>query len=713
MNNRLGIIIFGINRLAVDRLIVNMLTVNRFGISRAAFVSFALLSTLALPGFPLHAAQEHPDSIISTEPDSIISTELDDFVIESDAAARRRPSGVLNTERLGQIELFKAACCNLGESFSTSPSVDVSYSDAATGARQIKLLGLPGTYVQLLTENLPAFRGAASPYALRFVPGPWMKSIQVSKGVASVKNGYEAMTGQIDIEYLKPQDAQGVAFNTYFDSNLKLDINADGNIHITPSLNTELLAHFENGWGHHDVNHDGFLDMPRLRQYNFQNRWNYFSKHYIFHGGLSWLKESARSGQIHPCDDLPLFRSEMNTDRYEAYMKHAFILNREHNTNIALMANTAMHRLVADYGWNSYNVNEKNLYAQLLFEHDFNSRHNLSAGLSLNYDYLGQLYRADHDPSAGTKKLRERETTPGIYAQYTFKLADKLTAMAGIRYDHSSLYGGFFTPRFHFQYSPSRLLSLRASAGKGYRTVHPLAEHNFLLASGRTLIINGLDQEKAWNFGASSAFTIPIGSRDLRLNLEYYYTRFGSQTIIDYDTSPWEIAIYSTPGLSYSHTFQIDATYTPFRGFDILAAYRYNDVKSTYADGHRREKPLTNRYKALLTLSYSTPLKLWQFDVTCQLNGGGRMPDAYTLPDGTQSWPDRFPAYVQLNAQVTRWFRHFSIYIGGENLTNFRQKNPIINASNPWSPAFDPSMVWGPVHGAMAHIGIRLNFGKL
>lgn len=326
-----------------------------------------------------------PTASAAEPADTTTTTQLDDFVIVSDAATRRKMGGVTNTERIGQVELCRAACCNLGESFSTSPSVDVNYSDAATGAKQIKLLGLPGTYVQLLTENMPAFRGAASPYALRYVPGTWMKSIQVSKGVASVKNGYEAMTGQIDIEYLKPQDPQGVSLNAYFDSNLKLELNADGNWHITDKLNTEVLAHFENGWETHDSNKDGFYDMPRLRQYNFQNRWNYLGHRYIFHGGLTWLKENARGGQMHAKGDVPRFRIDMDADRYEAYMKHAFILNHEHNTNIALMANGAMHRLDAGYGHNFYGVNEKNVYAQLLFEHDFNERHNLATGLSLNF----------------------------------------------------------------------------------------------------------------------------------------------------------------------------------------------------------------------------------------------------------------------------------------------------------------------------------------
>lgn len=647
------------------------------------------------------------------EADTATYTELDDLVVTSDAATQRRARGVINAERIGRTELFRAACCNLGESFTISPSVDVNYSDAATGARQVKLLGLPGVYVQLLTENMPAFRGIASPYALRYVPGPWMKSIQVSKGVASVKNGYEAITGQIDIEYLKPQDPEGVAANAYFDTDLKLELNADANWHISRTLNTELLAHFENGWGHHDSNSDGFLDMPRVRQLNLQNRWNLFTPGYIFHGGLTYLHEQSRGGQAHATHGMPRFAVDMDADRGEGYMKHAFVIDRDHNTNIALMANVALHRLDATYGFNAYRGRESNVYAQLLFDHDFNSSHQLSAGASLNYDHLKEHWRDDHLQNSPLQLSAGHELTPGIYAQYTCKYADRLTAMAGVRYDHSSIYGSFITPRLHLRFTPSRFFSLRASAGKGYRSVRPLAEHNNLLASGRTLVISGLDQERAWNYGVAAAINIPVGPRDIQINAEYYYTRFGSQTVVDYDSDPYEIAIYSTSGLSYSHTLQIDASYTPLRNFDITAAWRLNDVKSTCRDGLRREKPLTSRYKTLLTLTYSTPLKIWQFDLTGQLNGPGRMPDPYELADGSLSWPRRYKAYFMLNAQITRWFRHFSIYIGGENLTNFKQKNPITGASDPWSPTFEPTMVWGPVHGAMAYVGIRVNFGKL
>ena len=622
---------------------------------------------------------------------------LQNVTITSRRSGTRRMGGAVNGVLISREELFKAACCNLGESFTTNPSVDVNYSDAATGAKQIKLLGLSGTYVQMLTENLPNFRGAAAPYALDYVPGPWMNSIQVSKGSSSVRNGYESITGQIDIESLKPDNDEGVTVNLYGNSMSRVEANADANIHLDDKLSTEVLLHYQDDFGHHDINEDGFLDQPNVRQWNMQNRWKYKADSYMFHGGISLVKEKREGGQTEHSSHLSpltthLYTIGIETDRYEGYMKHAFILDPEHGTNIAVMGNASMHLLDANYGDKHYSVNQKNAYAQLLFETNFTKEHNLSVGLSLNHDYLTN---------------DDKETTHGAYAQYTYNLNDKVVAMAGVRADHSSRYGTFVTPRFHLKLTPNEIVSLRLSAGKGYRTVHALAENNNLLASGRQLVIDDLEQEQAWNYGISSSFYIPLFGKTLKLNAEYYHTHFSQQTVIDYDSNPSLIRITNLDGKSYSNTVQVDATYPVVKGLELTAAWRWNDVKCTYG-GQLMEKPLTSRYKGLVTASYKTPLGLWQFDATLQLNGGGRMP---TPVDGL--WDERFHAYEQLSAQITRWFRHFSVYIGGENLTGFRQKQTIINAADPWSSTFDPTMVWGPVQGAMFYAGIRVNFGRL
>ena len=658
------------------------------------YILTSALLMLALKGYS-HTDTASLDSIFKDE-------ELKEVKVVARKAGTSRLAGAVNGIAVNKDELFKAACCNLGESFTTNPSVDVAYNDATTGARQIKLLGLSGTYVQMLTENLPNFRGAAIPYALGYVPGPWMKGIQVSKGSASVKNGYESITGQINVDYLKPEDEQQVEVNLFGDTKSRIEANADANVHLSDKWATEILLHHENILKNHDDNGDGFYDMPGREQYNVQNRWVYKGKNYIFHGGLGALKEIRTSGQdtehVHSDD---IYRIKLHTNRYEGYMKHAFIFNHEHGTNIAFMSSASMHQLDALYGNKFYDLNEKNLYGSLMFETNFSTQHNLSLGLSFNHDYLGQNLGKN-----------EKETTPGAYAQYTYTLGTKLTAMAGVRFDHSSLYGNFFTPRFHVKYSPIDAISIRLSAGKGYRTVFALAEYNYLLSSGRNLNISkDLKQEEAWNYGLSTAFYIPMFGKTLKLNAEYYYTDFKNQAVVDYESDKDLIAIYNLMGKSYSHTFQIDASYPLLKGLEITAAYRLNDVKCTYDYGKTlKEKPLTSKYKALFTASYKTPLGLWQFDATVQLNGGGRNPEPYQLADGSQSWSPRFRSFEQVSAQVTRWFRHWSIYVGGENLTGFKQKTPIYGAGNPWGSDFEPTLVWGPVEGRMFYAGVRVHF---
>jgi hypothetical protein len=625
-------------------------------------------------------------------------------------------SSAMNVDIISSAELSRAACCNLGESFVTNPSVDVSYSDAATGAKQIKLLGLSGTYVQMMTENIPNYRGAAAPYGLGYVPGPWMQSIQVSKGSSSVKNGYESITGQINVEFKKPQlpEADWVSANLFASSTGRYEANADATLKLSKRWSTSLLAHYENETMAHDANHDGFADIPRVEQYNLWNRWAYMGDHYVFQAGIKALSEWRNNGQVNHGGNpgQELYKIGIDTRRYEAFTKNAYIFNKEKNTNLALILQGTFHNQDAVYGHKLYDVDQTNVYASLLFETEFSKQHSLSTGLSFNYDGYDQRYRLTNDVELPRLKSFEKESVPGAYVQYTYNLEDKLILMGGIRGDYSSMHGFFVTPRAHVKYNPNEFVNFRLSAGKGYRTNHVLAENNYLLASSRKVRISGdLDQEEAWNYGASISSYIPLFGKTLNLNAEYYYTDFLKQVVVDMDTDPHEIAFYNLNGRSYSHVFQVEANYPLFKGFTLTAAYRFTDAKTTY-NGELKERPLTSRYKGLVTASYKTPLEIWQFDATLQLNGGGRMPSRYILEDGTPSWSARYGSFEQLSVQITRYFRRWSIYVGGENLTNFKQKNPIIDAANPWGENFDSTMIWGPVHGAKAYIGIRFNWAR-
>lgn len=591
-------------------------------------------------------------------------------------------TNVLQTSRITYDELCRAACCNLAESFETNPSVDVSYSDAATGARQIRLLGLSGTYVQMLTENYPNFRGAASLYGLDYVPGPWMESIQVSKGTSSVKNGYEALAGQINVEFKKPPTADIFSANVFASDAGRYEANTDASWHINDRVSTGLLLHYSNDTRSHDGNGDGFLDIPLTEQYNLMNRWYHQGNNYIAQYGFRYLHENRTGGQDlhhHHWDDP--YRIQLNTNRGELFTKQAYIMDQEKVESVALILSGSYHNQRSMYDKTPYNIYQKNVYASLLYEKEFTPAHSLSTGLSLNYDG----FRENLTLNQVRTPFNRSETVYGAYVQYTYNWEDKLIVLAGIRGDYSTLYDFFVTPRVHVKYNPWDWFHIRASAGKGFRTANVLAENNFLLSSSRKLFIaDNLEQEEAWNTGLNLSFYVPLFGKELSINGEWYYTNFLHQVVVDMDSDAHGVSFYNLDGSSYSSSYQVELSYPFFRGFTLTAAYRYTDAKTDYTNAagetRRLKKPLMNDYKGLVTASYQTPLKKWQFDLTSQFNGGGRMP----APDLVNPlWEPDFNAFTVVNAQVTKYFRTWSVYVGAENLFDYKQPHPIIDAGNP------------------------------
>lgn len=621
-------------------------------------------------------------------------------VVGKSSGTLKSRTAVFNTEKINSAELCKAACCNLSESFETNPSVDVSYSDAATGAKQIKLLGLPGTYVQMLTENIPNLRGISAPYGLSFIPGPWMESIQVSKGTSSVTNGYESLTGQINVEYKKPPTSEKVALNLFVSDAGRVESNLNASAKLNEKLSTGVLLHASNEYIKTDHNKDNFVDMPLNRQYNFINRWYYKSQKFMSQAFVRALSEKRTGGQINGD-----YHIGINSERYEFFLKNALIFDNETGESLALIISGSAHNQSSVYGSKTYDGHQNSLYSNLLYQTQWTDVHKLTSGLSLTYDNYDESL-----PSLQTNKFLKKELVTGAFAEYTFKPNDKLLVMAGFRADYNSLYGYLYTPRVHLKYNLTEHLIVRGSAGKGYRSPNILSEYNYLLAGNRSLkITEELKMEDAWNYGLSLMYDLHLGSKTLKLNGEWYYTNFNQQVVTDMDTDPHQVVFSNlNDGKSFSHSGQIEASIELLKGLSVNAAHRINIVKTTI-NGVLRDKPLTSKSKSLLTLSYQTPLKKWQFDYTLQLNGGGRLPDPDTA---NPLWETKFKSYTVMNAQITKYFRGWSLYAGSENLTNFMQEHPIIDVENPGSPNFDASMIWGPLHKRKFYLGFRWSIDR-
>lgn len=667
----------------------------------------------------------------------ITAQEASDFQIEEVSVVQRKKGKIksrteaFDTEKLNSEELCRAACCNLSEAFETNASVDVAYSDAATGAKQIRLLGLSGTYVQLIQENTPAVRGLAQTFGLEYIPGPWMQSIQVSKGTSSVVNGYEATSGQINVELLKPQTQNPLAVNLMVNSELMAEANIMGGWKIPlkehehhhaegehcdhESLYTGILAHYGGGFMAMDGNHDSFADMPKVQNANLANRWFYKHGDYTFQAFVRGLYDRRRGGQIgHHTDTLANpYLINLNTWRVEGFLKNGYVYDPESGSSVAVIAALSYHNLDNSYGQRNWRANQLNAYLNAMWQGVFegggevDNDHRLTTGLSVNYDRYEESLVIGPSPLA----LDRHEVVPGLFAEYNLKYDEILSLVAGVRLDYSARHGLFCTPRMNIRYTPFEWWTLRGSVGMGYRSPNAVADNAFVLPSSRALYLTDVKQERAVNTGLSTTFYIPLGKKELQLSMEYYYTHFLNSLIVDMDQDQHAVHIYNQTDLpgakSFAHSAQIEASIEVLRGWTWTAAFRYTDVRQTTVDANGiarlRSKALSNRFKGIVTTSYQTPLKKWQFDITAQFNGVSRMPDGFQQP---------FTWYPQLMAQVTKYFRTCSIYLGAENMTNFRQDPSIVDSFHPWGADFDASMVCGPTAGWKIYLGFRYDLEK-
>ncbi|MBO5361397.1 MAG: TonB-dependent receptor [Paludibacteraceae bacterium] len=658
-------------------------------------------------------------------------------IVERKMAVLRSRISPLTTETLTGEALCMAACCNLSESFETSASVDVAYSDAATGAKQIRLLGLSGTYVQMLTENTPNIRGLAQAFGMEYIPGPWMEAIQVSKGTSSVLNGYEAIAGQINVEYLKPQTQDPVALNAMISTETHAEVNVTGGWDINDKVSTGVLFHAQNMSLELDHNHDGFLDMPKNTNVNLLNRWYIRDGDYTGQILVRGLYDHRIGGQTKEAVTVAPtpYHIDLNTWRVDGFMKNGYVFDQETGMSIGIIASASYHNQQNSYGSRQWNAAQTNAYLNAIFQTSFddsatdqwdNHSHNLSAGLSVNYDG----YQEELSLVSPVDNLNRWEMTPGIFAEYTYTYKDKITLLVGIREDYSTRYGFFTTPRMNLRYAPFEWWTLRGSVGLGYRSPNAIADNAAYLSSNRIYHFDevNLAQERSMNTGLSTVFYIPMGNKELQLSGEYYYTRFLDGVIADMDRDLHGVTLYNMHDVAdaqyFSHNWQVEANMEILRGWTMTAAFRYTDVKQTSFntaanEWQLRDKPLQNKFKGIITTSYQTPLKTWQFDLTAQFNGEGRMPDGFVIPEGSKQYRMHngyiyHKWYPQLLGQVTKFFRTWSIYLGAENITNFTQDNPIVGSKigdthfvDTQSANYDASMIWAPIHGWKLYLGFR------
>ena len=643
-------------------------------------------------------------------------TELDEITIESKRKAVQKNSfSTVNMFTVNSEELLKAACCNLAESFETNPSIDVNFSDALTGSKQIQMLGLKSPYLLITQENIPSIRGASQSYGLSFTPGTWVESIQISKGAGSVVNGFESISGQINAELVKPFNDNRFFLNAYANRNGRFELNTHLNTKVNDKWSSGLYIHGDYRGEKFDNNDDNFLDMPLANQINILNRWQYTNpeKGWVSFINFRYLFDEKQTGEIdfNPSLDkgtTNAWGSEINTNRFDFSTKVGYVFPETPYQSFGFQFAYSNHQQESYFGLNTYNINHESIYSNLLFNSIIgDTRRKFKTGVSSTHD--------NYNEDVISTNFKRIENSVGGFFEYAFDNLENFSYTAGLRLDHHNLLGTFLTPRLHFRYVPWEKSTLRASIGRGKRSANIFTENQQLFASSRVLNVDdvdgdiyGLDPEIAWNYGFSYLQKFNLLNKKGDITFDYYITDFKNQIVVDWE-NPQQVNFYNLDGKSMANSFQVEVNYNLAKGLDLRTAYKYFNVYTDYKSG-RFQKPLQPRNRFFINLSYetnSTDFRQWKFDVTFNSVGSQRLPNTSANPIQYQL-PNFVGGYQLLNSQITKVFSNkFEVYIGGENLTNTRQQNPILASDDPFGANFDTTIVYAPVFGRMIYTGLR------
>lgn len=633
-----------------------------------------------------------------------------------------------NTQVMTSKELLKAACCNLAESFETNPSIDVNFSDALTGTKQIRMLGLTSPYLLIAEENIPTVRGASQAYGLSFTPGTWIESIQITKGAGSVINGFESISGQINTELLKPAGDRPLFFNVYGSTDARFEVNAHFNRHFSDKWASTLFIHGNSRNSDSDMNHDGFMDNPLGSQVNLLNRWQYTDAEngIVFFLNLKFMDDKKQTGQVGFRPDLhrgttDFWGSEIDTRRIDVSTKLGYLFKDMPYQSIGWQNAYTHHNQDSYFGLREYGIRQDSYYSNLIFNSIIsNTMNKFATGLNFTYD----RYWEDLSDATTTADFSRIDNSIGAFFEYTYDNMGDFSLVAGLRADQHNRMGFFLTPRLHMRYNPWEDAVLRASVGRGKRAANVFAENQHLFASNRQLIIQpnggdfyGLKPEIAWNYGMSFLQNFHVFNRRADFGVDFYRTDFQNQVVVDLYQGTQVANFYNLEGDSFANSLQVDFGVSPLEHVNLRFAYKWYDIQTEYQSVGSKQRPLQASNRFFVNGEYSTHMKdngaRWKFDATWNWTGTQYLPTVDAV-HASHGWGEKAPEFSTLHAQITKVFSPaFEVYVGGENIGNYRQKSAILGAENPFGTDFDASMIYAPVFGQMYYAGLRIKLDQL
>ena len=615
---------------------------------------------------------------------------------------------VLHVEELTSSELKKAACCNLGESFETNASVDVNMTDAVSGAKKIRMMGLEGIYTQIQLENIPFLRGIESSFGLETIPGSWIESIQITKGAGNVVNGYESMAGLINLEIEKPETMDRFYFNAYQNRRGKSEINMRSGMEINEKWSAGLFGYLSSQWGQLDENADDFMDIPLGSYGAFLGRLDFEGEKMEAKLGVNLHLDTKLGGQLGYVDnpnafgwdsgltDPTKFGVQINSNHFDVFAKTGFF-GKSPAQSLGIITKWKYEMMDGNFGNRYFLGEEKRAYINVIYDDIIQtSDHKIKTGLS--YVYI-DIFQETSD----TLSSNRVENVPGAFFEYTHT-GPRLTSVLGARYDYHLLFGQQFVPRAHIKYKLTERTDFRLTGGKGWRIPNYIMDNISLLANSFAWIApDAIEPEVSWNIGGSLYQEFEMKTNPITLTLDFYRTWFENQLVVDREND--QVKFVNLSDKTVSNSFQAELSIEPVERLVIRGAYKYLDVRSLFGDS-LQAKVMIPRHRGFLNLAYTSRNKRWDYDLTLSVFGKSRLAATSQTSSG---FSDVFP---RLNAQITHKLKKWDFYVGGENLTNFTQQNPIVEPENPFGTNFDATRVWGPIIGYNIYFGLRYSIKK-
>ena len=664
-----------------------------------------------------------PDTIIITSPPpSEIVFQLQEKQTLSEIVIESQRAGVIisdhnpiKVEQITQTELRKSACCDLAGCFETQTTVQPQTTNVVTNAKELRILGLSGVYNQILLDGFPVIQGLTYTYGISSIPGTVVGNIYVAKGANSVLQGFESISGQINVETKEPDNTDQLLLNSYINSFGEKHVNA--NYAIKKKKWSNLTAfHMVQPASKVDRDEDDFLDLPLLTRYVLMNKWRYGNeKSWGWHSriGVRFVRETRIGGQtgFDPDTDkgsTSVYGQSVSIQQPEVWTKTGYRFNDKHS--VTGFFSSFQQQQHSYFGTVRYQARQTNAYLNLQYELSYTT-HQLKTGISYRHlqlneqiDFTDLFIVRNYDGV-----YRRKERIPGFFAENTLRLAkDKLTWIVGIRGDHHNEFGFQTTPRTLVKYDITPTTILRANIGTGWRTVNLFSENIGLLVSSRNIIFaEALLPERALNMGINLTKKFQMASQKFsgHVSLDLYRTSFQNQIFPDYDSDPTQAIIKNFNGKSISNGFQAEVLLHAWNALEFKTGYNFLDVFRILGN-EKQLLPFNPRQKLLTSVSYRPKEHPLQFDLNVHWYGTQRLPDTKSNPSNFQR-PDFSDPYTVVNTQVTYTIKRVEVYGGIENLFDFRQRQPIISWQNPFSPFFDTSSVWGPTRGRELYVGLR------